>query len=76
LWPVLALVPWSVRGFYEAPAVEHKACLPSMGCEPSCLIKHPAVIHLDYIRADVNAVSEALGCRRVRDYIGKEVDVR
>jgi len=28
------LVPWGARGLYEAPAIEHKACPPTMGGEP------------------------------------------
>jgi len=39
-------------------------------------IKHPAVIGLGRPRAPVAVVGEVLGCQRVRDYIGKEVDVR
>ena len=37
---VLALVPWGVRGLYEAPAIEHKACPPTMGGEPPSAIQH------------------------------------
>ena len=39
-------------------------------------IKHPAVIGLDGLRALVTAVGEVLGCQRVRNRIGEEVDVR
>ena len=41
---MLALVPWGVRGLYETPAVECKACPPTMGGELPCAIKHPAVL--------------------------------
>ena len=61
---------------YEAPAIEHKACPPTMGGEPPRAIKHPAVIGLDGPRAPVTVVGEVLGCQRVRNYIGEEVDVR
>jgi len=37
---------------------------------------HPVVIGLDSLRAPVTVVGEVLGCQRVRDCIGKEVDVR
>jgi len=47
---VLALVPWGDRGLYEAPAIEHKACPPTMGAEPPRALKHPAVIGLDGLR--------------------------
>ena len=43
---VLALVPWGVRGLYEAPAIEHTACPSTMGGEPPRAIQHPAVICL------------------------------
>ena len=35
---VLALVPWGARGLYGAPAIEHKACPPTMGGEPPCAV--------------------------------------
>ena len=37
---VLALVPWEVRGLslYEASAIEHKACPPTMGGESPRLL--------------------------------------
>jgi len=70
------LVPWGVRGLYEAPAIKHKARPPTMGGEPPRAIKHPAVIGLDSLRAPVTVVGEVLRCQRVRNYIGKEVDVR
>jgi len=49
-----------------------------MGDEPPRAIKHPAVIGLDGLRAPVTVVvvGEVLGCQRVRNYIGEEVDVR
>jgi len=70
------LVPWGVRGLYEVPAIEHMACPPTVGGEPPRAIKHPAVIGLDGIRAPVTVLGEVLGCQRVRDCIGMEVDVR
>ena len=70
------MVPWGVRGLYEAPAIEQKACPPTMGGEPPRAIKHPAVIDLDGLRAPFSAVGEVLRCQRVRNSIGKEVDVR
>ena len=42
------MAPWGARGLYKAPAIEHKACPPTMGGEPSRAIKHPAVIGLVY----------------------------
>ena len=71
----LALVPWGVRGLYEAPAIEQKACPPAMGGEPPRAIKHPAAIDLGSPRAPVTVVGE-VGCQRDRDYTGKEVDTR
>ena len=59
---VLALVPRGARGLYEVPAIEHKACPPTMGGEAP--------------RAPVTVLGEVLGCQRVRDCIGKEVGVR
>jgi len=47
-----------------------------MGGEFPCAIKHPAVIGLACLRAPVAIFGEVLGSQRVRDYIGKEVDVR
>ena len=47
------MVPWGVRGLYGAPAIEHKACPPTMGSEPPRAIKHPAVIGLDGLQAPV-----------------------
>ena len=38
------MVPWGVGGLYEAPAIELKACPPTMGGESPRAIKHPAVI--------------------------------
>ena len=77
---MLALVPWGVRGLYEVAAIEHKACPPTMSGEPPRAIKHPAEMGLGGLRAPVAVVGEVLGCvetnQRVRDYIGKEVDVR
>ena len=73
---MLALVPWGAPGLYEAPAIEHKACPPTMGGEPPHAIKYPAVIGLDGLRAPVTVVGEVLRCQRVRNYIGREVDVR
>ena len=70
------MVPWGVRGLYEAQAIEHKACPPTMGVEPPSAIKHPVVVGLDGLRAPVAVVGELLDCQRVRNYIGKEVDVR
>jgi len=70
------LIPWGVRGLNEAPAIEHKACLSTMGGEPPRAIQHPAVICLDSLRAPVTVVREVLGCQRVRDYVAKTVDVR
>ena len=70
------MVPWGVRGLYEAPAIGHKACPPTMGSEPPRAIQRPAVIGLGGLRAPVTVVGEVLGCQRVRDYIGEEVDVR
>jgi len=70
------LVPWGARGLYKAPAIEHKAYPPTMGGEPPRAIKHPAVIGLDGLRAPVSVVGEVLGCQRVRNCIGEEVDVR
>jgi len=67
---VLALVPWGVRGLYEAPAIEHKACPPTMGGEPPRAMKHPAVIGLDGLIAPVNVVGEVLRCQRVRNCLG------
>ena len=72
----MALVPWGVRGLYEAPATEHKACPPTMGGEPPRAIKHAAVISLGGLLAPVTVVGEVLGCQRVSGYIGKEVNVR
>ena len=69
-------IPWGVRGMYEAPAIEHKACPPTMGGEPPRAIKHPAVIGPDSLRAPVTVAREILGCQRVRNYIGRDVDVR
>ena len=66
------MVPWGVRGLYEAPAIEHNACPPTMGGEPPRAIKHPAATGLGGLRAPVTVVGEVLGCQRVRDYIGKE----
>ena len=57
---MLALVPWSVRGLNEAPAIEHKACPSAMGGEPPRAIQHPAVICLDSLRAPVTVVGEVL----------------
>ena len=34
------------RGLYEAPAIEHEACPPTMGGESPRAIKYPAVIGL------------------------------
>jgi len=48
---VLALVPWGVRGLYDAKAIEHKACPPTMGGESPRAIKHPAVIGIGGLRA-------------------------
>jgi len=73
---VLALVPWGVRGLYKAPAIEHKACPSTMGGESPRAIKHPAVIGFGGLRAPVTVLGEVLGCQRVRDCIGKEVEVR
>ena len=70
------MVPWGVWGLYEAPAVEHKACPPTMAGKPPCAIEHSAVIGLGCLGAPVAVVGEVLSCQRVRDYIGKEVDVR
>jgi len=67
---VLALVPWGARGLYEAPAIERKACPPTMGGEPPRAIKHPAVIGLDGLRAPVAVVGEVLGCQRARNFSG------
>ena len=36
---VLALVPWGVRGLYEAPVTEHEVCPPTMSAEPRRAIK-------------------------------------
>jgi len=47
-----------------------------MGGEPLRAIKHSAVIGLGGLRAPVTVYGEVLYCQRVRDYIGKEVDVR
>jgi len=51
-----------------------------MSGEPPRAIKHPAEMGLGGLRAPVAVVGEVLGCvetnQRVRDYIGKEVDVR
>ena len=68
---VLALVPWGVRGLYEAPAVEYTACPRMMSAGTPCTIKHPAVISIDCLRAPVTVVWEVLGCQSVRDYIDK-----
>ena len=59
------MVPWGVRGLYEAPAIEHKGCPPTMGGESPRAIKHPAVIGLDSLRAPVSVVEEVLGCQHV-----------
>jgi len=47
-----------------------------MGGKSPSAIKFPAVIGLDCLRAPVAVVGEVLGYQRVRNYIGKEVDVR
>jgi len=47
-----------------------------MGCEPPRAIQHQAVIGLGSLGAPVTVVGEVRGCQRVRDWIGKEVDVR
>ena len=60
---MLALVPWGVRGLYEAPAIGHKACPSAMGGEPPRAIQHPAVICLGSLRAPVTVVGEVLGCQ-------------
>jgi len=54
------MVPWGVRGLYEAPAIEHEACPSTMGGESPRTIKHPAVIGLDGLRAPVTVVGEFL----------------
>jgi len=70
------LVPWGVRGLYEAPAVKHKTCPPTMSGVPPCTIEHQPVVSLDCLRAPVAVIRKVLGCQSVRDYVGKEVDVR
>ena len=59
------MVRWGVRGLYGAPAIENKACPPTMGGESPRAIKHPAVIGLDGLRAPVSVVEEVLGCQHV-----------
>ena len=63
---MLALVPWGVRGLYEAPAIDHMACPSTMGGEPPRAIQHPAVVGLDGLRAPVTAVGEVLGLLEYR----------
>jgi hypothetical protein len=42
---VLALVQWwGVRGMYETPAIEHKACTTTIGDGPPCAAEHPAIV--------------------------------
>jgi len=72
---VLALVPWGARGLYEAPAIGHMAYPPTMGSEPPRAIEHTAVIRLGGLRAPFAVVGGVLGCQRVRNYVGEEVDV-
>ena len=48
---VWALAPWGAWGSHKAPAVEHKA--RPMGDEPTCPIKHPGIVGLDYSRAPI-----------------------
>ena len=70
------MVPWGVRGLYEAPAFEHWACPPTMGGESPRAIKQPAVIGLNGLPAPVDVVGEVFGCQRTRNCIGKDVDER
>ena len=46
-----------------------------MGSEPPRAIEHTAVIRLGGLRAPFAVVGGVLGCQRVRNYVGEEVDV-